>query len=86
MKNLVAQTSSFKMALKENNKNMDHLVSSDCFNNCISHKNGKADTCTSESVYVCFQAQGRRPSSGCWPVGSGLTEEVSLSLSQMKPD
>lgn len=80
MKNLVAQTSLFKMALKENNKNMDHLVSS------VSHKNGKADTCTSESVYVCFQAQGRRPSSGCWPVGSGLTEEVSLSLSQMKPD
>lgn len=37
MKNLVAQTSSFKMALKENNenmkynKNMDHLVSSYCF-------------------------------------------------------
>lgn len=44
--------------------------------------------CTSESVYVCFQAQGRRPSSGCWPVGSDLTEEVSLSLrrSRIKPD
>lgn len=54
----------------------------------VSHKNEKADTCTSESVYVCFQAQGRRPSSGCWPVGSDLTEEVSLSLrwSQIKPD
>lgn len=86
MKNLVAQTSLFKMALKENNEKYEIKIWIILFPLTVSHKNGKADTCTSESVYVCFQAQGRRPSSGCWPVGSGLTEEVSLSLSQMKPD
>lgn len=28
------------------------------------------------SLFVFFQARGRRPSSGCWPEDSNLTEEV----------
>lgn len=31
------------------------------------------------SSFVCLQAQGRRPLSGCWLEDSNLTEEVSLT-------
>lgn len=85
MKNLVAQTSSFKMALKENNKNMDHLVSSDCFPQ-------KMEKLTRARLKVCMCVSRHREDDLHQDVGrwaqAWRRRWVSLSLrwSQIKPD
>lgn len=96
MKNLVAQTSSFKMALKENmkyNKNMDHLVSSDCFS-LTSEQLHFSQKWKSWHVHVwkcvcVFPGTGkttfiRMLAGGLRPDGEG--ESLSLRWSRIKPD
>lgn len=87
MKNLVAQTSSFKMALKENmkyNKNMDHLVSSDCFSQKWKSWHVHVWKCvcvfpgTGKTTFIRMLAGGLRPDGG--------GESLSLRWSRIKPD